>query len=137
MSSITHVKNDNTVAKLQQVFLNIYQVLPKMGISGAVDSQIKEYVPQAVGSSSTSLVDDIVDKVKEIGLEKPSDFQYMDESDLDCLGLKKIQLWKLLKSWEDGNISLLHHAVLILAQSLTTKSQDIYFLSPSISGYKF
>ncbi|XP_033624085.1 uncharacterized protein LOC117287543 [Asterias rubens] len=58
-----------------------------MGTSeDVVESQIKEYVQQAVGSSSASLVDDIVDKVKEIGIEIPSDFQYMDESDLECLG---------------------------------------------------
>ncbi len=97
-----------------------------MGTSAEIiDSQIEEYVQQAVGSSSTSLVDDIVDKVKEIGIEKPSDFQYMDESDLDCLGLKKIQLRKLLKSWEEGKFLLVHHAVLIPAKSMTIKSQSI------------
>ena len=74
-----------------------------MGTKGdSVDLPMKEYVEQAVGSSSTYLVEDIVDKCQELGIDKPSDFQNADESDLDGLGLKKIQIRKLLKNWEDG-----------------------------------
>ena len=65
-----------------------------------VDLEIlTEYISKAVGALSTK-INDILDKVLELGVEKPSDFQLVNEDDLDGIGLKKIQIRKLLKSFE-------------------------------------
>lgn len=66
-----------------------------------------DYVADVLLAVSSTYRAEIVEKLLEVGVEKPWDLQYVDGGDLELLNLKEEQVGKLLKDWDRDNISLL------------------------------
>ncbi|KAJ8051033.1 hypothetical protein HOLleu_04451 [Holothuria leucospilota] len=64
------------------------------------------YVIISLGNTAVSSTNkaEVVEKLLEVGVEKPSDIQYVDEGDLELLNLKKVQMRKLIKDWDKGQV---------------------------------
>lgn len=67
---------------------------------------LNDYVAHILPAVSSIHRAEIVEKLLEVGVEKPSDLQYVDEGDLELLNLKKVQARKLIKDWDKfkGNV---------------------------------
>ena len=62
---------------------------------------LKEAVERALPALPDGLLDAVVDRLTEAGVEMTADLKYVEERDLDDI-LKPIQLRKLLHAWKDS-----------------------------------
>ncbi len=76
---------------------------------------IEEYICQTLPTISTTIRNELMEALLDLGVDKPSDLEYVTASDLLNIPLELVQKRKFLEKWKEGKAILFTFLLSVIA----------------------